>query len=163
MFSKFRTKIFDHDQMPIGRYNQSGRGWRIQEKKKKPASILSRFSCVQHFATGRTARLFCPWDSPGKNTGVGCHVLLQGIFKKNSLINSKYGGFPGGTNGKKQQQQQQQQQKTHLPMQETQIQSLVWEDPLEEGMTIHSSILTWRIPWTEEPGGLQSIGFQRVG
>ena len=37
------------------------------------------------------------------------------------------------------------------------------EDPLEEGMAAHSSILTWRIPWTEEPGGLQSIGSQRVG
>ena len=37
------------------------------------------------------------------------------------------------------------------------------EDPLEEGMTTHSSILAWRIPWTEEPGGLQSIGLQRVG
>ena len=36
------------------------------------------------------------------------------------------------------------------------------EDPLEEGMAAHSSILTWRIPWTEEPGGLQSIGQQRV-
>ena len=40
---------------------------------------------------------------------------------------------------------------------------LGWEDPLEEGMTTHSSILAWRIPWTEEPGGLQSIGLQRVG
>ena len=37
-----------------------------------------------------------------------------------------------------------------------------WEDPPEEGMAIHSSILAWRIPWTEEPGGLQSIGLQRV-
>ena len=42
-------------------------------------------------------------------------------------------------------------------MQETQVQSLGWEDPLEEGMATHSSILAWRIPWTEEPGGLQSI------
>ena len=42
-------------------------------------------------------------------------------------------------------------------------QSLVQEDPLEEGRTTHSSILTWRIPWTEEPDGLQSIGSQRVG
>ena len=41
-------------------------------------------------------------------------------------------------------------------------QSLGWKDPLEEGMAIHSSILVWRIPWTEEPGGLQSIGTQRV-
>ena len=48
-------------------------------------------------------------------------------------------------------------------VQETWVQSLGWEDPLEEGMATHSSILTWRIPWTEEPGGLQSIGLQRVG
>ena len=47
-------------------------------------------------------------------------------------------------------------------MQETQVQSLSWEDPLEEGMATHSSILAWRIPWTEEPGGLQSMGSQRV-
>ena len=43
------------------------------------------------------------------------------------------------------------------------IQSLGREDSLEEGMAIHSNILVWRIPWTEEPGGLQSIGSQRVG
>ena len=47
----------------------------------------------------------------------------------------------------------------NLPaMQETQVQSLGWEDPLEKGMATHSSILAWRIPWTEEPGGLQSMG-----
>ena len=48
------------------------------------------------------------------------------------------------------------------PMQETQVQSLGWEDPLEKEMAIHSSILAWRIPWIEEPGGLQSTGSQRV-
>ena len=47
-------------------------------------------------------------------------------------------------------------------MQETQVQSLDWEDPLEKEMTIHSSILAWRILWTEEPSGLQSMGSQRV-
>ena len=47
-------------------------------------------------------------------------------------------------------------------MQETQVQSLCWEDSLEKEMATHSSILAWRIPWTEEPGGLQSIGSQRV-
>jgi len=47
-------------------------------------------------------------------------------------------------------------------MKKTQVQSLDWEDPLEEGMATHSSILAWRIPWTEEPGGLQSTGLQRV-
>ena len=45
-------------------------------------------------------------------------------------------------------------------MQETWVHSLGWEDPLEEGMATHSSILAWRIPWTEEPGGLQSMGSQ---
>ena len=43
------------------------------------------------------------------------------------------------------------------------VQSLGWEDPLEESMATHSSILAWEIPWTEEPGGLQSTGLQRVG
>ena len=41
--------------------------------------------------------------------------------------------------------------------------SLYWEDPMEKGMATHSSVLAWRIPWTEEPGGLQSMGSQRVG
>ena len=43
------------------------------------------------------------------------------------------------------------------------VQSLGQEDPLEKGMATHSSILAWKIPWTEEPGKLQSIGLQRVG
>ena len=47
--------------------------------------------------------------------------------------------------------------------QETQVQSLGQEAPLEEGMATHSSILAWRIPWTEESGGLLSMGSQRVG
>ena len=46
---------------------------------------------------------------------------------------------------------------------ETWVQSLGQEDPLEKDMATHSSILVWRIPWTEEPGGLQSMGLQRVG
>ena len=48
-------------------------------------------------------------------------------------------------------------------MQETRIQFLGWEDTLEKEMATHSSILAWRIPWTEEPGRLQSMGSQRVG
>ena len=44
-----------------------------------------------------------------------------------------------------------------------QVQSLGWEDPLEEGMATHSSILAWRIPWTKESGGLQSMESHRVG
>ena len=60
-------------------------------------------------------------------------------------------GFPGGSEGKN----------PHA-MQETWIQSLGWEYPLEKGMATLSSFLAWRIPWTEEPGGLQSMGLQRV-
>ena len=52
----------------------------------------------------------------------------------------------------------------NLPaMQETWVLSLGQEDPLEKGMAAYCSILAWRIPWTEEPGGLQSMGLQRVG
>ena len=59
-------------------------------------------------------------------------------------------GFPGGSGVK------------NLPaIQETRVQSLGFKDPLEEGMATHSSILAWRIPWTEEPGGLWSIGSQK--
>ena len=52
----------------------------------------------------------------------------------------------------------------HLPsMRETWVLSLGWEDPLEKEMATHSSFLAWKIPWTEKPGGLQSMGWQRVG
>ena len=56
-------------------------------------------------------------------------------------------GFPGGSAGEE-----------SACMWETWVRSLGWEDPLEEGMAAHSSILAWRIQWAEEPGGLQSIG-----
>ena len=62
-------------------------------------------------------------------------------------------GFPGGPLVKK----------IYLPMQKMQVQSLGWEDLLEKEMATHSSILAWEIPWTEAPGGLQSMESQRVG
>ena len=52
----------------------------------------------------------------------------------------------------------------NLPaVQETRVQSLGWEDPLQKEMATHSSILAWKIPWTEEPGGLQFMGSRRAG
>ena len=52
----------------------------------------------------------------------------------------------------------------NLPaVQDTQVRSLSWEDPLDKEMATHSSVLAWKVPWTEEPGGLQSMGSQRVG
>ena len=61
------------------------------------------------------------------------------------------GGFSSGSAVKKE-----------SVMQEMQVRFLGWEDPMEEGMAIHSSILAWKIPWTEETGRLQSMGPQRV-
>ena len=61
-------------------------------------------------------------------------------------------GFPGGSDGK-----------DSACKQEIWVQTLGQEDPLEKGMATHSSILVWRIPWTEEPGGLKSMWSQRVG
>jgi len=52
--------------------------------------------------------------------------------------------------------------KSYLPTQETQARSLGWEEPLEKRMATQASILAWRIPWTEEPGELQSMGSQRI-
>ena len=77
-------------------------------------------------------------------------TLLQGL--QISLWVSQHWGFPGGLAVK-----------NLLAMQETRIQSLGQEDPLKEGMATHSSILAWRIPWVKVPGGLKSIGSQRVG
>ena len=127
-------------------------------------------------------RLLCSWDSPGKNTGVGCHFLLQCVKVKSlsrvqllatpwtaayqapppmGFSRQEYcSGVPlpsqlDGTSGKE------------TPCQcrrcETQVQSLSEEDPLGEEMVTYSIILAWRIPWTEEPGRLRSIGSQRVG
>ena len=64
-----------------------------------------------------------------------------------------YSGFPGGSVGKE----------SAYNSGEIWVGSLGWEDPLEKGMGTHSSILSWRIPWTEEPGGLQSMVSKRVG
>ena len=75
------------------------------------------------------------------------------IFENGAIYSES--GFTGGSN----------QERTHLQMQETQetqVPSLDQEDPLEEEMGTHSSILAWEIPWTEEPGMLQSRGLQRV-
>ena len=67
----------------------------------------------------------------------------------------KIHSFPGGSAGKE--------STCSAGDVETQVRSLGWEGPLEKEMSTHSSILAWEIPWTEEPGGLQFMGLQRVG
>ena len=97
-------------------------------------------------------------------------VFLPGEFHgQRSLVGySPWGCKELDTTEATQQQQQQQQlvaqMVKYLPaVQKTQVRSLVWEDPLEKEMVMHSSTLAWKIPWTEKPGGLQSMGLQRVG
>ena len=77
-----------------------------------------------------------------KNTGVGSLCLLQDflLFELISLVAQRVKRLPA--------------------MWETWVRSLGWKDPLEKEMAIHSSILAWKIPWTEEPGGLQFMGLQ---
>ena len=70
-----------------------------------------------------------------------------------SLVCTRFSvGFPESSDGRE-----------SFCMQETQVQSLGWEDPLEEEMATHSSIPAWRISWTVKPGRLQSMGSQRIG
>ena len=78
--------------------------------------------------------------------------MIQGRDKQSLISVLKNEGFPGGSVIK-----------NPTAMQEMQVPSLDQEDPLEEGMATHFSILAWRIVWTEEPGGLQSMRSQRVG
>ena len=74
--------------------------------------------------------------------------IYDGLSLKQSQEVHIITGFPGGSDGKES---------------TCNAGDLGWEDPLEEGMATHSSVLAWRIPWTEEPGGLQSMGVQRAG
>ena len=84
--------------------------------------------------------------APGKILHLCCSVAQSCLILCDSLWTAA--GFPGGS---------------EVKASACNAGSLGWEDPLEKEMATHSSILAWRIPWTEEPGGLQSTGSQRVG
>ena len=75
--------------------------------------------------------------------------LTQDFLNKSTLVQ----GFPGGSDGK---------ESNCSAMQETQVQFLGWEDPLKKGMATHYNILAWRIPWAEEPGWPQTMGFRSL-
>ena len=92
--------------------------------------------------------VFWPGEFQGPYSPWGHKEADMTDFHFTSLI------FPGGASGKE--------PACQCSRQETQVHSLGQEDPLEEAMATHSSILAWKIPWTEEPGGLQPMGLQRV-
>ena len=119
-------------------------------------------------------RLLRPWDFPGKSTGVGCHCLL--LWEGHQFLNIHIklwhpslipglGRFPGEGIGYSLQYSwislMAQMVKNQPATRETWVWSLGWDNPLEEGMAAHSSILA-RIPWKEEPGRLQPMESQRI-
>ena len=83
-----------------------------------------------------------------------CYTVSP-VGEENYMIVKHFGGFPGCASGSV--------IKNRPAMLEAWVLSLGQEDPLEEGIAIDSSILAWRIPWTEEPGRLEPIGWQRAG
>ena len=88
-------------------------------------------------------------------TARGAPLRFCGDPKEKEIQKKTGHMFPGGASGKE--------PACQCRRHETQAQSLSWGDPLEKGTATHSSIPAWRIPWTEEPGGLQSTGSQSVG
>ena len=95
-------------------------------------------------------------EPPGKPVLVAINYKINILRSLSfSILIYSIMGFPAGASGEEPACQ-------CRWMQQTWVQSLGWEDPLEEGMVSHSHILAWRIPWTEETGRLQSIGLQRV-
>ena len=148
--------------------------------------LLSCVSLLQPHGL-QPSRILCPWYSPGKNSGVGCHFLFQGIFPIHELNLGLLQVFPDGSiakefscntgdpssiHGSGRSPEKGNGNPLHYSwaflvaqlvknppaMWETWIQSLGWEEPLEKGKATHTSILAWRIPWTP-----QSMGSQRVG
>ena len=147
--------------------------------------LLSRFSCVRLCATPLTAAHQAPpphefinncncrlayrkgnvflhssvlaWRVPGTEEPGGLQSMgLHRVGHDLAAVAAYYTIYPGGTSGKEPACQR----RRHN---ETWVWPLGWEDPLEKGVTTHSSTLAWRIPWTGEPGGLQSISSWRVG
>ena len=114
-------------------------------------------------------KIRCPWNFPGKIIGVGCQSLPQGIFLthgwKLGLQHCRQTHYRLSHQGRLYLYTYiLAQMVKHLPtIRETLVRSLAREDPLEKEMANHSSTLAWKIPWTEEPGRLQSMGSERVG
>ena len=98
--------------------------------------------------------LYSPWNSPGENAGVG--RFSQPRVKQTSPALQADSSLPTWTSLVAETV------KCLSTMRETQVRSLGWEDPLEKEMAIHSRTIAWKIPWTEEPGRLPSMGSQRV-
>ena len=105
--------------------------------------------CPARFQNCGTLMTFPCSQFPLLNSSVYCYHALILLYR---VYVGQITGFPGGTSGIE--------PTCQCRRHETRVRSLGWEDPLEEGMAAHSSILVWRTPWTEEPGRLWSTGSQ---
>ena len=113
------------------------------------ATSLSLFTFMHWRRKWQPTPVFLPGESQGQGSLLGC--CLWGRTESDTTEATAAAAAMAKT-------------VKNLPaMQETDVWSLGGEDALQKGMAAHSSILAWRIPWTEEPGGLQSMGLQRVG
>ena len=122
----------------------------MSSRLKEVCMYTQSFYGFQLFATPQTiaCQALCPLNFPGENIGLGCHFLFQGVFLTQ-------GSNPGSCASCL---------KTLFTcVWETRVQSLIQEDPLKKEVATHSSTFAWKIPWTKEPGRLQSMGLQRVG
>ena len=110
------------------------------QQRQKPEVISTIFTIIEIFQNSKCRKYdkrLWSWPSEFKSRHLSYSMMK--------------GGFPCGSDAKE-----------STWMQETRAPSLGWEDPLKEDMATHSSILAWRIPWTEQPGGLQSMASQRL-
>ena len=124
---------------------------RFVKKNKALSADLSTFK-VLNFSMLDYQTFQPQCFSPEENGSQICKIFKLNVSQEFIKGTDKLLGFSRGSTVK-----------NPPPMQETWVQSLEQEDSLEKGRATHSSILAWRIPWTEEPGGLQSKGSQRVG
>ena len=120
-----------------------------------PSSLTTPDPGSTHFPSPRWLTLSSrgPRTCPRAKSGNDSYWLMSDSTVKFIYITHPKRGFPGGASVER---------TCQCTRHETQVRSLSWENPLEKGMATHSSILAWRIPWTEEPGGLSSMGLHRV-
>ena len=110
-------------------------------------NLLELFSMnISQNISSKDIAIYRSYDAMGKATNLWLVIFINEYWVA--------GSFPGGLAVKNPSEMQE--------LQETQVQSLGWEAPLDDDMATHSSILTWRIPWTEEPRWVQSIGLQSI-
>ena len=147
--------------------------WEARKMLQTPIPLCSRVPCPSHLSLnllhqpherGTVSPSFCRWENQGTERKGQFHAVTQQVSYRAGIRTQVLTHHSFWREARASLMAQR--VKNPPAMQETQemwVQSLGREDPLEEEMATHSCILAWETPWTEEPGGLQSLGLQRVG